>query len=312
MFATVRLGLLRQALWGAASALLAACSPAWISPLERDHPLAGRIFDARIAKEVSREELLRRAIASRFVVLGETHDNADHHRLQAEVLGAMVRAGRTPALAMEQFDQEHQPALDASRTRGERDPERVADAGRFDRKGWQWPDYKPLVDLAVANALPVLAANLSREEARAMMRTGRASAVIAPAPEALQAQLERDIVEGHCGIRPPAGLLRSMVEVQRSRDARMAATLEGAGESGAVLIAGAGHARRDRGVPAYLPKPAQGAILVIAFVEIAVGKTEPAGDYGEQFDLVWYTPRAAREDPCRTLRLRGIDPPSPN
>jgi len=253
-------------------------------------------------REVPFEVLLERAAASRLVILGETHDNPEHHRLQARILAAMLQAGRSPALAMEQFDHEHQAALDEARRRGERDPERIADAGRFDRKGWSWPDYRPLVELAIANDLPIIAANLSRGEARALARTGRPADGLAPATPELRAALERDLVEGHCGRSPAPATLAGMVEAQRARDARMAAALERSGARGAVLIAGAGHARRDRGAPVYLSGAARGQLLVVAFVEIEPGRNDlhaHGEDFAGSYDVVRFTPRAAREDPCK-------------
>jgi uncharacterized iron-regulated protein len=67
-----------------------------------------------------------------------------------------------------------------------------------------------------------------------------------------------------------------------------------------VLIAGGGHARRDRGVPLYL---VDGELISIAFLEVQAGKAPPQ-DYFDGFaspasyDYVWFTPRAARDDPC--------------
>lgn len=242
---------------------------------------------------------------SRFVILGEAHDNAEHHRLQAEILSAMLRAGRAPALAMEQFDHAHQAALDTARARGERDPERIADAGRFDRKGWLWPQYKPLVALATQHDLRIVAANFSREEARALMRSGGPAGGLAPATPEMQAALALDIVAGHCGVRPSEAMLAGMIEAQRARDAQLAKALDDAGVGGAVLIAGAAHARRDRGVPLYLSADARAHTLVIGFVEVSEG-VEPTVRR-EEYDIVWFTPRAAREDQCAGFRLPRVN-----
>lgn len=299
--------LVRRVLCAAALAALAGCAPGWLAPLETDHPLVGRIWDTRAAGFIAREVLIERATAAHSVILGEAHDNPDHHRLQAEVLGAMLAAGRRPVLAMEQFDSEVQDRLDAALARGERDPERIADAGRFDRKGWDWPAYRPLVELAAANGLRLAAANLSRERARALMRSGRTAPGLAPAAPPQQAALEGDIIEGHCGMRPSAAVLLGMVEAQRARDAQIAASLVGTAAAGAVLITGAGHARRDRGAPSHLPPATSDRLLVIAFVEVDVARRH-APDYlrtvsGTTFDLLWFTPRAARADPCKNLRM---------
>ena len=299
----------RLALLATVSMLLSACAAGPDSPVARAAPpegetLAGRILDVRANRFISRDELVKLAVASRLVILGEVHDNAVHHRLQTEVFQALVGAGRSPALAMEQFDREHQPSMDAARGRGERDAERIADAGRFDRKGWRWPDYKPLVEIAAANGLPILAANFSRVEARALMKLGRPAEGLEPAPPAIRAALERDLVGGHCGIRPSEPMLSGMIEAQRARDALMAQTLANAGPGGALLIAGSGHARRDRGAPSYLTRQLAGHVLSIAFVEVDPANEASAGRFGGIFDVVWFTQRAEREDPCKNLRLR--------
>ncbi len=257
------------------------------------------------------EQAISRVAAAPLVILGEVHDNAEQHGLQAMLLDAILRTGRRPVLAMEQFDRERQAALDAARARGEQDPGRIADAGRFDREGWRWPDYEPLVRLAGTHGLVIRAANVSREEARALIRSGKPVPDLPAAPAALRTALEQDIIDGHCGHRPAAAMLGGMVEVQRARDAQMAKSLQDAGAGGAVLIAGAGHARRDRAAPFYLSAGDRARLLSLAFIEVEPGKTDPR-DYldpvagpagGPRYDLVWFTQRAEREDPCLTLRM---------
>ncbi len=261
-----------------------------------------RIFDTAAGREISRAGFMARVMRARFVILGEVHDNAEHHRIQAEVFATLLRSGRKPALAMEQFDREHQPALDAARGRGEVNPERLADAGAFDRKGWRWADYKPLVELAMAAGVPLLAANFSRADARALMQSGKAAPGLPPVSAETGAALEKDIVTGHCGHRPAAAVLAGMVEAQRARDAAMAGTLQLAGAGGAILIAGAGHARRDRGVPAYMSAHMRGDLLSVGFVE----STGPMDlrTYAGIYDYVWVTTAPERTDPCESFKSR--------
>lgn len=255
------------------------------------HPLEGRIWDVRAARFVSPDDVLARASGANHVILGETHDNPEHHRLQRLV---MEKLPGPRSLAMEQFDSEHQAAIDAAFSK-KADAEAIADAGRFDRKGWNWPLYRPLVELALERRWPIIAANLSRTEARRIVRDPSLSN-LPLAPEVSKA-LENDIADSHCGQRPEPKLLAGMVAAQRARDARMASLLK----SPSVLITGSGHARRDRGAPVYMP----GADIVsIGFTEIDADKRSPQ-DYLEgfysraSFDFVWFTARAEREDPCR-------------
>ena len=252
--------------------------------------MVGRIWDVRAARFVSAEELFDRAARARQLILGETHDNPEHHRLQRVVLDALATRGDKRLLAMEQFDTEYQAAIDAASG----DAEALADAGHFDRQGWNWPLYWPLVQFALGHGWPLVAANLSRADARAIV-TDPARSKLPPAPEPVKRALERDIIDGHCGAAPEANRLAGMVEAQRARDAHMAFVLR----SPSVLIAGAGHARRDRGVPLYL---GDSDVLSIAFIEVEPGKASPEA-YAERasFDYVWFTPRAARADPCAGL-----------
>jgi uncharacterized iron-regulated protein len=251
--------------------------------------LVGRIWDVRAERFVPPAELFNAAARAQHVILGETHDNPEHHRLQLAVLRAL--GGKPRVLAMEQFDSEYQAAIDAARAAGA-DAERIADAGHFDRRGWNWPLYRPLVEFALEHGWALVAANLSRAEARAIVAETARSGLPAAAP-AVKAALERDIIDGHCGAAPEAKRLAGMVEAQRARDARMASALR----LPSVLIAGVGHARRDRGVPLYL---GDSNVLSVTFIEVEVDRTKPqeyAG--GASYDYLWFTPRALREDPCK-------------
>ena len=115
-----------------ASVTLAACAQ---QPALQDHPLTGKIWDPHAAAFVSMDQLFQRAARARHVILGETHDNPEQHRLQRVVLEALAARGAARLLAMEQFDSEYQTAIDTARA-SQGDVETIADAGHFDRKGW--------------------------------------------------------------------------------------------------------------------------------------------------------------------------------
>jgi uncharacterized iron-regulated protein len=130
-------------------------------------------------------------------------------------------------------------------------------------------------------------------------------------PPAIHERLRDEMRDAHCGFLPEA-MLDGMVLVQRARDALLA---ERALQSptGAVVIAGAGHARTDAGAPRALEhangKPSRSdAVVSIAFIEVQRDKTRPQ-DYAPAFgvaslpfDYVWFTPRASDVDHCEELR----------
>jgi heme-binding uptake protein ChaN (Tiki superfamily) len=107
-------------------------------------------------------------------------------------------------------------------------------------------------------------------------------------------------------------MIERMALVQRARDARMARSLVEADRGdGAVLIAGAGHVRTDRGVPLQLRTLRPGLpVASVAFQEVADDSTEP-GAYADTsararlpFDYVWFTARVDAVDPCERFKNR--------
>jgi hypothetical protein len=86
----------------------------WQSKRDIDHPLVGVIVDVAAQRRVSEAELIARVQAADIVLVGETHDNPDHHRLEAALLQAFSTAHHAPAVVFEMLNREQQPAIDAS------------------------------------------------------------------------------------------------------------------------------------------------------------------------------------------------------
>ncbi len=286
--------------------------------LGQDHPLTGRIWDVKTARFLTGDALTARLVAARFVLLGERHDHPQHHLLQASIVRGLAAAGRRPTVAFEMLDADQAPALAAYLQRSPRDAAGLGDAVGWSRSGWPpWPLYQPIAEAALAAGLPLAAANLPAGTARAVARGDlgalepalvRAHGLDRPAAPPVETEMEAEMRESHCGKLPEA-MLPGMVTAQRARDATMADRLLAAAGDGAVLIAGAGHVRTDRGVPIYLAARAPGAIIAsVAFVEVAAGRTT-ATDYAERFgtarlpfDYVWFTSRADEVDHCAGFR----------
>ncbi len=117
------------------------------------------------------------------------------------------------------------------------------------------------------------------------------------------------LFDSHCRLMPKTAL-SPMLHVQRARDAILADNMVLKGADGAVLIAGNGHVRADRGAPLYLAKLAPGrSIATIAFREVEQGENSPGfyiGDSGGKapFDFIWFTPRIDNRDHCAELKER--------
>jgi uncharacterized iron-regulated protein len=283
--------------------------------LYADHPLAGKIWDMRSRSFIDEATLFARIDKANVLLLGETHDNPQHHDLQQKLLKARIDSGARPALLMEQLDIESQPALDAALAGSDRDATLKAVTGLIKFTDWEF--YRPFLVTAVDNKLPVIAANISSQQLQPVIWNGfvaydaaalKRMAVEEVWSESRENYMRKHIGGAHCGqIRDDLreGLTRS----QRLRDAMMAdSAMPGIGR-GIVAIVGSSHARRDVGMPLYLSARAPLAHLYsIGFVEVIPGRNNPetyetesaSGDV--PFDAIWFSPRVERADPCADMK----------
>ena len=240
------------------------------------------------------------------VLLGEVHDNGEQHRLRLAVLRRAFAAGWRPAIVMEQFDRDRQADIERARRERPRDAQHVIDiaARAAPGAGWNWEYYRPFVALALEHDVPLVAANVSSADASRIARGGYAAVfdpatldalgLDRPVDPAIRAAQEREIDAGHCGALP-AEVWPRMARAQYARDAVMAQTLRAHAQTGAVLLAGNGHARRDIGVPRWLGLDPE-RVLSIGFLE--TDSATPAA----AFDAVVRTAPAPRDDPCARFR----------
>ena len=309
------------------------------------HPLAGRVWQPAAKSDPGCNhdplldvvfDALDAIAAGGIVLLGEVHDNRDHHRFRAEILGGhtwLVTNAEgdpripTPGLVLEHIRADQQAGLDGFATFNAR-ARRLGTANdlfRFvdwDKSGW--PDkalFAPLITAAIRARLPILAGDPARETVRRVAMEGQD---VLPAGEqsrlkldvpldaALQDDLLSELEDGHCGLMPRAAL-GTMAVAQRYRDAHLADRLVAAhGANGAaVLLAGNGHVRADRGVPWYLRRAVPGIKTTsVLLMEVEDAKTD-AEAYGLRdgsglpiADAIVFTPRQTRPDPCEAMRAR--------
>jgi uncharacterized iron-regulated protein len=131
-----------------------------------------RIFDAS-GNQASLSQILENAGKVDVVFLGENHDDAVAHSLQAEILKNLhdLNVGKKNlALSLEMFERDAQIVLD----------EYLKDLiteKKFldDSRPWNnyKTDYRPLVEFAKQNNLPVIAANAPRRYINMVSRGGR-------------------------------------------------------------------------------------------------------------------------------------------
>jgi uncharacterized iron-regulated protein len=246
------------------------------------------------------------------VLLGEVHDNGQHHTLRSRWLQHSVRGIRAPGLVFEHLRQDQQAEIDAIN----RTPSTSAAA--FQALRWSdsgWPDaalFEPLMTEALA-LLPSGGALSAGDPPRGQVRDVAKRGLTALPPELIGAlrlqdpispplldSLLTELEASHCGLMPKTAFV-NMAAAQRFRDATLAraALTARAAHGSAIVFAGNGHVRRDRGIPEALRRMAPDVpVLVVQILEHSAELDVTVRD------VTVVTVAAQRDDPCLEMRAR--------
>lgn len=256
-------------------------------------PVVGEIRDLRSGQPLTAQELIERLAKPARVIVGEQHDNRDHHELQRWLLQALGEQRPQGSLLLEMLTPDQQLRVDDVRHASTLPADLPAALAW--QSGWDWDLYGPMVRFALTQPYPLLAANLDNTEVRATytnpptLNGARSNAP--PVKDALLAQIN----DSHCGLLPTSQM-PAMLAVQQQRDRRMAERLLAA-PTPSLLFAGGYHARKDVGVPIHvLDLGATQAPTVLMLAQQGSEVTAAMADY------VWYTPATPAPDYCEEMR----------
>ncbi|MHC8323966.1 ChaN family lipoprotein [Pseudomonas sp. GB2N2] len=268
--------------------MLSACQHVAVPP-----PVVGEIRDLRTGQTLTARELLVQLAKPSRVIVGEQHDNREHHQLQRWLLEALGQKRPQGSLLLEMLTPNQQLRVDDVRHASTL-PANLPGALAWE-DGWDWNLYGPIVRFALVQPYPLLSANLDIVEVRAVYAQPPALSGARANAAPVKAELLEQISGSHCGLLP-ASQLPAMLAVQQQRDRRMAEQLLAA-PAPALLFAGAYHARKDVGVPIHV---------------LDLGATEPptvlmlSQEGGEvtaaMADYVWYTTAMPAPDYCAQMR----------
>jgi len=263
--------------------------------------------------EVMNPEQQRALLEADVILLGEQHDNPHHHAIQKQVLELLGVQSKLGSVVFEQVTWEQQPVLTAlnNRSLGQ-----LAQDLNWSTSGW--PDYKfyePLFMSATRYRAQLIGGNIAPQKSKAIYQEGYSAVFQADEQKKLgldtalnpdaQSALEQEIFEGHCSMLP-MDHVKTMIPVQRTRDAAMALAWFRQHKQGkTVFIVGAGHARKDFGIPWYLERLQPGLRIY------SIGMNETGAESkATVYDQIITTAPAVREDPCIGLKEKFSKPKS--
>ena len=283
----------------------------------KNHELANKIWHVNSQQFVEKNELLPNILQSDYILLGETHDNIEHHNGQLWVINELIKAKKEVGVAFEMISQSQADSADINGFKNAKD---LITHLEKEETGWQYSAYyQALFDTVLSAKFDIYSANLSRESLMNTMRKGGKGVppdiqrVLDnnPLGESPKESLKEEIIKSHCGVANE-GMVKAMILGQRVRDAIMSEILLKARKDSSlpmVLIAGSGHVRNDRAVPMYLKNEDKGAkVISIAWLEVDE-EANTVSDYAYHwkegklpFDYAWFTPQVERPDPCEEMR----------
>ena len=267
----------------------------WISPELQEHNLVGLIWSESEQKFITPRSFIEKIRSSPRVLLGERHDNTDHHRLQAWVISQLAKSQKR-VVGFEMLDEPDKEPLKAVQQF-----EQFAEAVSWDKSGWPKFDvYAPLFKTVYETKSPVLAVHPSRKRLMGIARSVADQPVDSwgkISDEGLTV-LAKDITDSHCGYANDK-MVTMMTAAQRFKDYWMIKELEEqGGDKPFILVAGNGHVRKDYGVPNHFSDES----VSVGLVEVWEDKDHPDDYDATRFDYTWFTPRVDSVDPCEKYK----------
>lgn len=316
--------------------ILSACSSLQprLDVIHNQHdPLINKIYSASGPSPKQFDELIETMTQSDVIYVGENHDNTHHHKIQFDVIKALVEKGLRPTIGFEFFSR-HQTShlirfLKSDDKFHQADSTHSAEKLLRVQLGWaenrddDWAHLYPILKYAREHELQVFGADLSPVTRKRLSKNGYTglSAVeklLVPKSDfidsAYQEYMYQSFTRAHCGWRDE-NYLRKLYATWLARNEAMAqsivATLTASPGQPIVMILGAGHTEYNMAVYERVATFQKDIKQLNLRLQAVAEKPLKANDYfqtlsiggkifGEPFEYIWFTSRMPeKEDPCK-------------
>jgi len=240
---------------------------------------------------VSLQEVALEGAKCRFVLVGESHTDADHHKAQAAIIEAIAATGRQVVVGFEMFTRDNQKNIDPFTAGKTSDADFQVDANWKTQWGYDYNLYKPVFDVIKARGLRMAALNVPRDWVRQVGRKG---------PDALTADQKswvpmvdttnkdhRSYFTAMIGGHPdmPEAQFNNMYAAQVTWDTGMAKSakdfMSWRGDATMVILAGSGHVAYGQGIAYRLAQMGETSRLLVVCLDKRPGEkvSKGVGDY---------------------------------
>ncbi|MCH8048345.1 MAG: ChaN family lipoprotein [Planctomycetes bacterium] len=223
--------------------------------------------------------LVMEETAADVVCIGEKHDSRMHHRLQLQVIRAMMARDDRLGVGMEMFQRPAQPHIDAY-FKGDIDEAKFLEASEYAKRwGYSWSLYRPIVEFCRKNDLPLAALNAPKELTKRVSKLGYA---------ALNEDEKKQLGDIDFHVKPHRDYWMNRLakihgksevgQKQKIRSYEVMTVWDGYMAASAakfqqdrqirrmVLLAGGGHIERGFGIPRRTVKRTGGKVVTVSIV----------------------------------------------
>ncbi len=220
------------------------------------------------------QRVLQKLAIADVVYLGETHDSADDHRAQLEIIQSLHRLRPNLAIAMEMFQRPYQSVLDRYLA-GTITEAQLKEISQYEtRWGFEWEYYAPILRFAKENQLPVVALNTPTEVTQKVSRRGLESLTVADRrfippiseiraePEAYRERMRliyQEIHQGKGNSRQFDRFFLAQILWDETMADRVSQFLKTNPKTSIVVLVGQGHIIYRDGIPSRVTRRMQGA-----------------------------------------------------
>lgn len=132
----------------------------------------GTLVETASGNTATPDDVARAAIGKRFVYLGESHDVLRHHEIQAEVIRALAKQGRSVIVGFEMFTRPVQDRLNPWTLGWWTEQEFIEGSDWKTQWGFDFALYRPIFQAVRDLRLPMVALNVPRDWVRRVGRSG--------------------------------------------------------------------------------------------------------------------------------------------
>lgn len=109
---------------------------------------------------------------NQVIYIGENHDNSSHHQIQLYIIKTIYNQNKRIAIGMEMFQSKFQDAVNDYIFGNISEKEFLKKTEYNKRWGYDYSLYKPIIDFAKTNNIPIIALNIESEVIKNISKKG--------------------------------------------------------------------------------------------------------------------------------------------